>query len=252
MAEKSRGMGGVWGWRGILGYICPGVYGKDQYLQEEYHMIPEGVGFLVTTLGMVELSDGKETEKALLKVDEAARQLAEGGADFICLGSAPLRHTKGYGWDKELIKRLQEITKLPSATTETCCIDAFRALSIKKLVIATHHGGEEMNRRKKFLEDAGLEILNIKGLGISRLAEVRKLPMHVPYNLAKEAYLETPEADGIWLGCPAWGGPPVVEFLERDLGKPVVTAHQAFIWAGLKALNIKDSIKGYGRLLETV
>lgn len=251
MADKSSGMGEAWGWRGVLGYISPSVSGKVE--KSLYQVAPEGVGFLVATLGMDTPSNDKSVEKALSKVDEAARQLKEGGADFIYLGGDPLVLIKGYGYDEELNRRLREITGLPSTTSVTCCMDALRALSIKKLVIATPQGGEEMNKRKKkFLAENGFEVLNIKGLGAMRNAEVRKLPMNVPYNLAKQAYLEAPEADGIELSCPFWGGPAVVDYLERDLGKPVVTGHQAFIWAGLKTLNIKEPIKGYGRLLEMV
>ncbi len=250
MSEKSRQMGEAWGWRGILGHISASLPGKVE--QHLYQMAPEGVGFLHATLGGIDdPSDDKEVERALFKVDEAAKQLAEGGADFIFLGGDPLILIKGYGWDKELIKRLERVTSLPSTTSATCTMDAFRALSVKKLVIAMPPAEEEMHRRKKkFLEDNGFQVLNIKGLGLRRNAEVRKLPMYVPYQLAKEAYLESPEADGIYLDCPLWGGPAVVEFLERDLGKPGVTGHQAFICTCLKALNIRGSVRGYGRLLE--
>ncbi len=250
MLEKSRQMGGVWGWRGILGYICPSVAGKEE--QQFYQVAPEGVGLLVTTLGIDAPSDDKEVEKALSKVDEAAMQLAESGANFIYLGGFPLVLIRGYGWDKQLIERLEKVTKLPSTTSGTCCMDAFRALSIKKLVIATRSEEETNRRTKKFLEDNGFEVVNIKGLGILRNADVRKLPMHVPYNLAKEVYLEAPQADGIYIPCPLWGSPAVVEYLEKDLGKPVVMNNQAFIWAGLRALKIKEPIKGYGRLFQTL
>ena len=42
----------------------------------------------------------------------------------------------------------------------------------------------------------------------------------------------------------------VIDMLEKDLGKPVITSNQAALWAALKAVKIKDSIKGYGQLLE--
>lgn len=42
--------------------------------------------------------------------------------------------------------------------------------------------------------------------------------------------------------------PEVVVSLENDLGKPVVTDHQATMWHTLKA-GMSDSLGGVGRLL---
>jgi maleate isomerase len=75
--------------------------------------------------------------------------------------------------------------------------------------------------------------------------------MNLPYDLAKEAILETPEAEAIYIACGVWGGPPVVQYLEAEFGKPVVMEKPSLIWAGLKALNIRLPIKGLGRIFET-
>jgi maleate cis-trans isomerase len=44
---------------------------------------------------------------------------------------------------------------------------------------------------------------------------------------------------------------PVVERLERELGKPVLVNNAVSLWAGLRLLKRNDSISisGYGRLL---
>ena len=41
----------------------------------------------------------------------------------------------------------------------------------------------------------------------------------------------------------------VVERLERELGKPVLANNAVSLWAGLRLLERRDSIPGYGRLL---
>jgi maleate isomerase len=41
----------------------------------------------------------------------------------------------------------------------------------------------------------------------------------------------------------------VVERLEEELGKPVLANNAVSLWAGLRLLQRKDSIRGYGRLL---
>jgi maleate cis-trans isomerase len=41
----------------------------------------------------------------------------------------------------------------------------------------------------------------------------------------------------------------VLEVLERDLGKPVISSVAALTWASLRAVKVGDPIAGYGRLL---
>jgi maleate isomerase len=41
----------------------------------------------------------------------------------------------------------------------------------------------------------------------------------------------------------------IIDALERDLGRPVVTANQASLWRCLRLAGLSPSIDGYGRLL---
>ena len=41
----------------------------------------------------------------------------------------------------------------------------------------------------------------------------------------------------------------IIEPLERDLNKPVISSNQATLWLTLRKLNIKEEIKGLGTLL---
>ncbi len=251
MYESNQHMGGVWGWRGILGQIAPSVFAMlGEYF---YQVVPEGVGLMVVTLGMNEPTSKEQLEQALADVEQAAKRLAQGEPNFICLSGEPLIFAKGFGFDKEIIKRIETITGIPTTTGLTAVIEAFRALSIKKLVIASPSPKELNRRQQEFLEASGFQVLNTCGPEIPKNSDKRKLPMHVPYIEAKKAYLEAPEADGIYIPCGSWRAEPaVVELLEKDLGKPVITGQQAFIWAGLRTLKIREPVKGFGRLFETL
>ena len=41
----------------------------------------------------------------------------------------------------------------------------------------------------------------------------------------------------------------VIERIEQDLGKPVITSNQACFWASLRLMGLPDGIEGHGRLL---
>jgi maleate isomerase len=41
----------------------------------------------------------------------------------------------------------------------------------------------------------------------------------------------------------------VLEMLERDLGKPVISSNQACLWHALRLAGVREAIPGFGRLL---
>src|SRR2546428_105215 len=60
---------------------------------------------------------------------------------------------------------------------------------------------------------------------------------------------DAPDADAVLLsgtGLPTIG---VIEVLERDLGKPVVSSNQASLRRALRLAGVRESISGFGRLL---
>jgi maleate cis-trans isomerase len=66
------------------------------------------------------------------------------------------------------------------------------------------------------------------------------------YISAKE--VDVPEAEAIFISCTAWRTIEIIELLEKDLGKPVITSNQATMWAILKKMGIRG-VEGYGKLL---
>jgi maleate cis-trans isomerase len=244
-----------WGWRGVLGFISPAVvlsYGAEY----SYKFGLLGVGMMEVTLGLVNATDDN-MNKVLPGLDNAAKTLADQGAQFVCLGGPPATLVDGHDHNLKIKKRLEEITKVPSTTALLATIDAFNSLSVNKIVIVEPGSSDGQDiwvqRMKKYFENNGFKVVNTKS-AYSKTTTLGKarLPMNLPYDLAKEAMLETPEAEGIYIACGVWGGPPVAHKLETEFGKPVVFDDANCFWAGLKALNIKLPVKGLGRLFETL
>ena len=44
----------------------------------------------------------------------------------------------------------------------------------------------------------------------------------------------------------------VIETLEEDLGRPVLTANQVAFWYALREAGVRAPVKGYGRLFNTL
>ena len=250
----DKEMRSSWGWRGVLGFISPAVvlsYGAEY----SYRFGLQGVGLMEITLGLVNATDDN-LNKVLPGLENAAKTLADQGAQFVCLGGPPATIVEGHDHNRAIKKRLEEITKVPSTTALLATIDAFNYLGVNKLIIVEPGSSDGQDiwaqRMKVFFDNNGFKVVNTKS-AYSKTTTLgkAKLPMSLPYDLARQALQETPEAEGIYFACGVWGGAPVVQRLEAEFNRPVVFDDTQCIWAGLKALNIKLHVKGLGRLFET-
>jgi len=90
-------------------------------------------------------------------------------------------------------------------------------------------------------------------VGYHRLADVQNIYAENEqraYQLARQA--NTPEADAVFLsgtGLPTVG---VLDTLEQDLKKPVISSNQASLWQALRLSGVRQPITGFGRLLRDV
>jgi maleate cis-trans isomerase len=244
-----------WGWKGVMGYISPAVvlsFGAEM----DYRLGLVGFGTMQITLGLVNATDDN-LGKVLPGLDSAAKTLADQGAQFVCLGGPPSTLVDGKDLNLQIKKRLETITKVPSTTALLATLDAFSTLSVKKIIIVEPGASDGTDiwaqRMKKYFENNGLKVVNTKS-AYSKTTTLgkAKLPMQLPLDLAREAMKETPDAQGIFIACGVWAGPPVVQRLEDEFGVPVVFDDANCYWAGMKALNVKGPVKGLGRLFDTL
>ena len=239
------------GWRAHLGAIFPTPI-PARVIREFYDVVPEGVDITISSLTIRQLTV-EDLEEALGGLDRAAEQMARFEVDLVYFLGVPPVVIKGPGYDREVIARLERASGKPAGTDIAAVMEAFRALSLKRLVMATPFEDEMNERIKKFLSASGFEIVHMKGLGIRRNVDIRKLPIPVEYTLAREVARESPaEPDGIYIPCGGWGSVHNIQRLEQDLGKPVVTWFQVMIWWALIRAGVRAPIRGFGRLLETL
>jgi maleate isomerase len=153
----------------------------------------------------------------------------------------------GLGWDRELIARIERASGRPATTTTTAVLEALRAVGATSLAIATPYI-DELNRiERAFFTESGFRVVEIAGLGCATDAEIGRLDPEDAVALAER--VDTPAADAVFISCTNFHCLPVLDSLERHLGKPVVTSNQAGAWAALRRIGIEDAKAGYGRLL---
>ncbi|MBV8938085.1 MAG: hypothetical protein JO095_20090 [Alphaproteobacteria bacterium] len=57
------------------------------------------------------------------------------------------------------------------------------------------------------------------------------------------------DAEAVFLSGTGMPTLPVLELLEQDLGKPVISSASAMMWQALRLAGVRQLIPGYGRLL---
>jgi len=239
----------MYGWRARIGHVAPSR--GDTLVYEFYKIFSEGFMILNTTGTVRQLVDG-DFERQLERIEEAVQDLVENHCDSIIFSGSPLFTRLPFGTDRELGKKLSEKFGVPVAAGLTAEVEALKAMNCKKLVVGTPYPEELNDRLKHHLEASGFEVLQIAGYGVRKNADLTDLPVHASYKIAKRLYAKGRDADGVFIACPRWPTLPDVEVLEQEIKKPVVTSSLACIWYAMKLIDVRESVKGYGRLMASL
>jgi len=231
------------GWRGRIGLITPAPGNSTEAEFNRYR--PEGVAVLTTRIPLKAISAEGLMEMTSY-VDAAAELLAGAEADVIVFSCTAGTLLKGPGYDKEIIAWLRNLTGVKVTTTSTGVLEALNALNVKKIAVATPYSAEVNQAEKAFLEGSGFPVTSIIGPLLSDPRQVPQIPPADMYKLARKAYNE--EADALFISCTGLHVLDIIELLEKDIGKPVITSNQVTLWAALKLLEVHERIAGLGRL----
>jgi maleate isomerase len=241
----------MYGWRGRIGVLVPST---NFTVEMEFHRaVPEGVGVHTARCVLREVETNDEKVQALIDmgkdVIKAAKEVADVKPNIIAYACTAGSFFKGVGYDKELIQEIEKATGVKAITTSTSVVDALKELNVRKIAVTTPYHRETYEKEKVFLEQSisGLKIIDIQGLGIIKGFDKGNLEPNSAYIAARK--INTQEAECIFISCTAWRTFEIIQTLENDIQKPVITSNQATLWASLKVLGI-HGIKGYGRLLE--
>lgn len=236
------------GWRAEVGMISPnpGMY-------REYEIVaPEGIKFsrvVLGTLTEVTIEQLNELSKAVEAEAKKFKLLFK--PNLICFGCTSGSFIGGPGYDQEIIKKIEKASEIPATTTTTCVLELFKDMGVRKISLVGPYPKSVFNVEAEFFKAHGIETLFVKALGLVKISEYYDYytdPYQV-YCLAKEAAERAPNADCIFVTCMLSSILGVVDILEREIGKPVISSCSATLYGILKKLGIPDPIYHYGKAL---
>ena len=210
-------------------------------------MAPPGLSFHAARVMLRETTE--EGLRAMnAEVAAAAALIASVSPDVVAYACTSGSFLNGLAGLRRQIDAITAIVGCPVVATSAALIEAMQALSIRRVALATPYLDAINQVERRFLEECGIEVVAMEGLGLSGMA-IREVPPEAVVALVSRA--DRPQAEGVFVSCTDFRALEVVDELERLLGKPVLTSNQVTLWAILRILGLPPRVAGFGRLLQS-
>lgn len=202
--------------------------------QEMTSYYPEGVVAHVTRLRMTGPHRSASLAALAPRVREAAGALADAKCDVVTFHCTANSMSEGTDGEELLLAAMGEAGVKRASSTATATRRAMQALGAKRIVLVTPYSQEQTDHEAQFFAGVGIEVIHAKGHGLPNSdAYCAAQPS---FWLAKGIEARRPEADVYFLSCANIAAFRVIEPLEAQLGKPVVSSNQLVVWDQLRQI----------------
>lgn len=103
-------------------------------------------------------------ERMADKVERCADLLGTANVDAVAYDCTTGSLVKGAGYDEEIERRIEERTGVLAGATAASIKQAFDALDLRSLAVATPYIPDLNEREEEFLGEAGYDVVDIDGL----------------------------------------------------------------------------------------
>jgi len=236
-------------WRARIGFLIPPT--NPTVEKEMFELAPEGVSVHFARMvakGPVGTLDNLHQRAAshLEHLGETIEMLASVEPDVIVLAHTATSYILGPKGERELTARMEKLTGIPFISALGSAVKAFEVLGIKKISVGTAYDQALTQKGKTTLEAHGLQVLHAECL--PHVKCIFDEPEKRVYSLAKSA--NRAQSQAVFLsgvGLPTIG---LLEALEDDLNKPVISSCSAMMWNALRVAGVGSPVFGFGGLLE--
>lgn len=215
-----------------LGIVVPHDMALDG---EMWRWVPKGVTLHFTREALVPLP--VTVEMAMLIGDPAA--IAQCVADLstiepsvVAYGCTSGSFANGILGENTLVASMETAGAAKALTTSGAVLEAIRHLGAERVSIATPYDEPMTALLDEYLNEAEIDVVGKACLGLHE--KIWEVGYARTKRLIREA--DRDSADAIVVSCTNLSTYDLIAPLERELGKPIVTANQATMWAALRAV----------------
>ncbi|RAM38394.1 Asp/Glu/hydantoin racemase [Arthrobacter globiformis] len=215
-----------------IGVVCPFDMALDREL---WRWMPGDVSLYFTRTPFLdepvslELAEDVSDDR---NVQAAARNLSAVGPKVMAYACTSGSFVNGVAGARRISKVMEAASSAQGVSTSEALLEALNYLGVSRVVVITPYVAELTLRLGDFLEEAGHAVVSQAGLGLG--GGIWEVPYRTTSELIRAA--DVPEADVVFISCTNLPTYDIIAPLERELGKPVLSANQVTAWAALARL----------------
>ena len=194
--------------------------------QDIYRHLPENISLHVARMYMEEATVAGESRMLDEFTLPAARDLSTVRPHVVVFGCTSAGAIRGSEYDRELCARISEITGAPVVSVIEAVNEALAAKRAKKVLVLTPYVDELNQHIRRSLEETGLEVLDIFGLGISKIFTISEVEADEIVQFAKEK-IRGINPDCLFISCTNLRAMEAIPRLKEAFNLPIVTSNQA-------------------------
>ncbi|MEU0284811.1 decarboxylase [Streptomyces sp. NPDC052492] len=231
-----------------LGFLYPGHSAEDDYPRVEQLLGSD------VRLDLVHTDVGEDVQRVdALREMGSPERLAAGLQELRLSGAEAVvwACTSGsfvHGWEgaHQQVRDLARAAGMPASSTSFGFVHALREIEARRVAVGATYPDDVAQLFAAFLRDGGAEVSGVRGSGIVTAAEAGTWGEPELFALARAA--DSPDADAVLLPDTALHTVAHIPALEKELGKPVLTANQVTVWEGLRLADRRVNAPELGAL----
>src|ERR687898_278761 len=102
----------------------------------------------------------QEQDRCVLELESECRKLADAEVDVIVFAATAPTLAKGVGYDREIIKRMEDAAGRPATTAATAFVDALTLLGVRKIAIGQPWSKVMEKPMIAFMEASGFQVVH--------------------------------------------------------------------------------------------
>jgi maleate cis-trans isomerase len=227
-----------------LGLLSPATPNKPHFKHVEA-LLPAGVSLIHEGLGLLGEAYQDLAGKAEVVIAKAKDFVARNKVDGLVL-------TGGFIglFNPAIDLKVSEAIKLPVATAVSSAVAALRVYKAKSVLLMTPFDAKSDAVIKDHLDGLGFTVYLGPAFEGRKAGSAVDLTPDQLLDLVANTYRSYAPADAIYFQGATMDPLPIIQRLEDMLDIPVIASNPAMFWNILSKLGVKDSVKGYGRLLD--
>jgi maleate isomerase len=201
-----------------------------------YRRLPAG-----STLhtGRMHLEETTPEAEAVMLDEQLAvtiRDLATARPDVMVFGCTSAGALRGNAYEAELIRRIASETGAETFSVAASVRRAIASRNVMRVGVITPYVEGLNDKIRESLAEDGLEVVDIRGLGITENFAIASVEPERIARFASETFGDGGGIDLLFASCTNFRALDARERIEHDLGVPVVTSNSALLEAVLDRL----------------